>query len=52
MLVSRSPQSRTSSILTQLLQPDPIFNMGGVNVMRTAFNSELKNMVTMLPSEE
>lgn len=45
------PNQGYSSILTQLQQPDPIFNMG-VNVMRLAFNSELKNMVTMMPREE
>jgi hypothetical protein len=44
------PNRGHSSILRQLQQSDPIFNMG-VYVMRPAFNLEPKYRVTMLTRE-
>jgi len=46
-----SPNRGHSSILMRLQQSDPIFNIG-IDIMRLAFNIELKYRVTMLTREE
>ena len=45
------PNRGHSSILTQLQQSDPIFNMG-VDIMRPAYNFEPQYRVTMLTRED